>query len=140
MMHDILKFIHLLCLLLGGAASLGNAVLLKRVIASGAPPPPMVADSMKVLGNMGFGAIVMLWATGVPLAVMGGAFAGGGALFQIKLLAATGVLGGVSYITWRRTQAAAGKQPMDLVLIGNLSKLVRWLVVLAIGLAVFTFH
>lgn len=138
-MLEALKTIHLLCLMLGGAASIGNAVLLKRVMAAGAPPPPMVADAMKVLGNMGLGAILVLWVTGVPLAVMTGAFADGGGFFQLKLLAATAVLVIVPYMTWMRTQAAAGRRPMDAALMARLSMAVRWLVVLAIALAVVVF-
>jgi len=139
-MHDILKTIHLLCLVLAGAASLGNAVLLRRVIAAGAPPPPLVADAMKVLGNMGVAAILTLWVTGVPLAIMTGAFAGGGALFQLKLLAALVLLGMISYMTWRRAQAAAGKPPLALAQIKVLAMSARWLLVLVIVLAVFSFH
>lgn len=138
-MFEILKAIHLLCLMLGGAASLGSAVLMRRVMAAGAPPPPMVADAMKVLGNMGFGAILVLWATGVPLAIMTGAFATGGGLFSVKLLVATAVLILVPLMIWLRTEAAAGRRPMNLVLMMRLAMAVRWLVVAAILLAVVIF-
>jgi hypothetical protein len=139
-MLEILKTIHLLCLMLGGAASLGNAVLLKRVMAAGAPPPPMVAEAMKVLANMGLGAILVLWATGVPLAIMTGAFASGGIYFSLKLLAATAVLVIVPLMTWMRMQAAAGRRPLNLALLSRLALVVRWLVVLAIALAVIVFN
>jgi len=138
-MLEVLKAIHLLCLLAGGAASLGNAVLLRRVMAAGAPPPPMVADAMKALANMGLGAILVLWATGIPLAVMVGAFATAGMLFSLKLVAATGVLVLVPLMTWLRLQAAAGKRPMNLALIRRMAAVVRWLTVLAVILAVVVF-
>lgn len=138
-MFEVLKAVHLLCLLAGGAASLGNAVLLKRVIAAGAPPPPMVAEAMQVLARMGLGAIVVLWLTGIPLAVMTGAFATGGLLFSLKLLAATFVLGLVSLMAWLRGQIAAGKRPPNPRLIGRLALIVRWLTVGAVVLAVLVF-
>ena len=67
-MFEVLKSIHLISLLLGGAASIGNAVLLKRVAAAGGPPPAMVADAMAALSKMGLGAIAILWLTGLPRA------------------------------------------------------------------------
>lgn len=138
-MFEALKAVHLLCLLLGGAASLGNAVLLKRVMAAGGPPPPMVADAMQVLAKMGLGAIIVFWATGIPLAVMTGAFATGGPLFSLKLLLAAIVLVLVPLMTWLRLQMAAGKRPPNPALIGRLALIVRWLVVAAIVLAVWVF-
>jgi hypothetical protein len=126
--------------MMAGAAALGNAVLLRRVIAAGAPPPPMVAEAMKVLGNMGLAAIVTLWMTGVPLAILTGAFAGGGALFQLKLLGAAALLGLISYMTLRRAQAAAGKPPLALAQVKVLAMSARWLLVLVVILAVFSFH
>lgn len=138
-MFEALKAVHLLCLLLGGAASLGNAVLLKRVMASGGPPPPMVADAMQVLAKMGLGAILVLWATGIPLAVMTDAFATGGPLFSLKVLLAAIVLVLVPLMTWLRMQMAAGKRPPNPALIGQLALIVRWLVVAAIVLAVWVF-
>lgn len=139
-MLEILKSIHLICLLLGGAASLGNAVLMKRVIAAGAPPPPLVADAMGALGRMGLGAVVVLWLTGVPMAVMTDAFANGGPLFSAKLLIATALLGIVPWMVLMRSQAAAGTRPLNVALMVRLSLIVRWLVVAAVILAVFVFH
>ncbi|MBS0564352.1 MAG: hypothetical protein JSR87_07765 [Proteobacteria bacterium] len=139
-MLEILKSIHLICLLLGGAASLGNAVLMKRVMASGAPPPALVADAMKVQANMGLGAVIVLWLTGLPMAAMTGAFANGGPLFSLKLLAATALLVIVPYMVWMRSQAASGRRPLDVALLARLSLAVRVLVVLVIVLAVLVFH
>lgn len=139
-MFELLKTMHLLCLLLGGAASLGNAVLFRRVQASGGPPPPLVADAMRTLGNMGLAAILTLWATGIPLAIMTGAFAAGGPLFGLKLLAATAVLIIAPVMILIRNQVAAGRRPPNPPLIGRLALAVRWLVVAAIVLAVVVFN
>jgi hypothetical protein len=139
-MFEILKIFHLLCLLLGGAASIGGAVLLKRVKAQGGPPPPMVADAMGVLGRIGIAAIVVLWLTGVPLAIMSGAFAASGPAFNGKLIAATVVLGAVPLMVYLRTQAAKGKRPSNPVLIQGLGSVGRIGIVIAIGLAVIAFN
>ncbi len=139
-MYETLKIIHLLCILLGGAASLGGAVLLKRVMASGAPAPAMVGDAMGVLSRMGVGAIVVLWLTGVPLAILTGAFAGAGGAFHAKLLAATVVLGVVPLMLYLRTQVAQGKRPADPVLMQRLGTVARGALVLAIVLAVLAFN
>lgn len=138
-MFEVLKSVHLISLLLGGGASIGNAVLLKRVMAAGAPPPAMVADAMSALTKMGLGAIILLWLTGVPMAVMTGAFVSGGPLFSIKLLAATLTLGLVAGIAWLRGQVAAGHRAPDPLLMKRLSTAARWLVILAIILAVIVF-
>lgn len=139
-MFELLKAVHLLCLLLGGAASVGNAVLFAQVRASGAPPPPVVAGAMQTLGNLGLVAIVVLWASGVPLAVMTGAFVTGGPLFGLKLLAATAVLILVPAMTLLRRQVAQGKRPPNPLLMGRLAMIVRWLVVAAVVLAAVVFN
>lgn len=135
----VLKSIHLLCLLVAGAASIGNAVLMKRVSASGAPPPPMVADAMGVLARMGLGGIVVLWLTGLPLAWMTNAFAAGWA-FWAKLVAATIVLALVPAMMALRRQAAKARRPPDAVLLGRLALVARLSAVGAIILAVVAFR
>ncbi|MGC1487685.1 MAG: hypothetical protein WA784_07840 [Albidovulum sp.] len=139
-MFEVLKSVHLISLLLGGAASIGNAVLLKRVLAAGAQTPPMVVDAMGALAKMGLGAIVLLWLTGLPLAVMTEAFAAGGMLFGVKLLVATVALALILGITWLRAQVAAGHRPANPALIKRLLAGVLWMVILAIVLAVVVFN
>jgi hypothetical protein len=136
-MFIALKSLHLLCLLVGGAASLGGAVLMRRVMASGAAPPAIVASAMEALGKMGLAAIVVLWLTGVPLAIMTGAFAGGWA-FWAKLAAATVVLVTVPSIIMLRKRMAPGK-PAPAIL-PRLAALVRIATAAAIVLAVVAFN
>lgn len=138
-MFELLKIIHMFCLLAGGAAMLGNAVLMRRVMASGQPPAPLVAKSMETIGKMGLGAIIVFWLTGVPMALMLGSFTTGGWEFWAKLAAAAAVLGLVPYMSWLRAQASAGKRKPDPVLMGRLARLTRVLVGVAIILAVLAF-
>ena len=139
-MIEVLKSVHLLCLLLAGAASIGNGVLLRRVMASGAPADPLVAGAMGGLSKMGLGAILILWLTGVPLAIMTGAFAIGGWAFSAKLGAATILLGLVPAMTYLRGQMVAGRRPHDPKLIYRMLSVVRLLIVAAIVLAVVAFN
>lgn len=110
-MFVTLKIIHMFCLFAGGAASIGNMALIKRVAASGTAPTPMVREVMGVLGKMGFWAIVLLWITGLGMiSITAGTLAVGWA-FYAKLLAATVALGASSFLAWMRKQAAAGGTP-----------------------------
>lgn len=112
-MFITLKIIHLFCLFVGGAGSVGNAVLLKRVGASGEPPAPWLREAMGVLGNMSFWAIVLLWVTGLGMiSITAGTLAVGWA-FYVKLLAATVVLGASGFLKWLRGRAATGGPAPD---------------------------
>jgi len=139
-MIEVLKSIHLISLLLGGAASIGNAVLLKRVAAAGGPPPAMVSDAIAALSKMGLGAIVILWLTGLPLVYLTDAFLSPNWIFAAKLVAATLVLGILPYIGWYRQQIGTGKKPGNAALLRRLSATARISTVLAIILAVFAFN
>jgi hypothetical protein len=138
-MFELLKIIHMFCLLGGGAAMLGNAVLMRLVMRSGQPPAPMVGRAMEILGKLGLGAIIFFWLTGVPMAVMLGSFADGGWAFWAKLVAAAAVLGLVPYMTWLNQRAKSGGPKPDPALMRRLAMLTRVLVGLAIILAVIAF-
>ena len=105
-MMETLKIIHVLCLMGGGAASIGNGLLMRRLLAEGGPPPAMVAATMRTLGKIGLGAIVVLWMTGIAMTAQG--YDGGEGLgwaFYVKLAAATVVLGTVGGISILATRA-----------------------------------
>ena len=112
-MMETLKIIHVLCLMGGGAASIGNGLLMRRLMAEGGPPPAMVAATMRTLGKIGLGAIVVLWMTGVAMTMQGyGGGEGLGWTFYVKLAAATVVLGAVGGISILATRAErAGGMP-----------------------------
>jgi uncharacterized membrane protein len=140
LMLEVLKSVHLLCLLLAGAASLGNGLILSRVIASGTKPEPLLSGVMESLGKVGFVAILVLWLTGAPLAIMTGAFVAAGWAFAAKLVAATVILGLVPVMGVLRIQMAAGRRPQNPKLLRNILAVVRVMTVLAIILAVLAFN
>ena len=105
-MMETLKIIHVLCLMGGGAASIGNGLLMRRLLAEGGPPPAMVAATMRTLGKIGLGAIVVLWMTGVAMMTL--RYGGGAELgwaFYVKMAAATVVLGAIGVISVLATRA-----------------------------------
>lgn len=136
-----LKIVHLLCLLAGGAAGIGNTILLRHAALSGAPPPPVMAGAMAALGRIGMVAIGLLWISGLWMLWAGIGVPSGAAgwAFWFKLLAATVVLGAVSGMAMLRARAEreGGKpdpaklRPLMMASLGG--------VVLAVALAVLAF-
>lgn len=92
-MDHAIKIIHILCLTGGGAAAIGNAVLMRNMLSEGGPPSELAMKSMRTLGLIGLGAIVLLWITGVWMVVMRLSTDGLGWAFYVKVAAATLVLG-----------------------------------------------
>ena len=138
-MYELLKIIHFFCLLAGGAASIGNTVLMLQVERSGGPPPPMVPKAMGIIANMGLGAIILLWITGVLMILTGHNGAAPGALFYIKLLGAATVLGLVIWMTMLRTRAAAAGTPPPMAKMKLLSRIAFAGMSVAIIFAVLAF-
>ena len=124
-MFILLKFIHILCIFVAGGASIGNAVLGKKVKASGAPPTPLVGDSMFVLGRMGLAAVIVLWLTGVPmLLIKYGTFAEG-LTFYIKLIVASTLFVSVAMMNLEVANARKEKRPPNegkMHMLDNLAK------------------
>jgi hypothetical protein len=139
-MFETLKSLHLLALLLGGGASVGGAILMRQVAASGQPPSVVVQKTVAGFGQAGLGAILLLWLTGIPLGLMTGAFATGGMIFSIKLVFATLVLILVVAMTRLRLRAAAAGTPPPALLMARLASAARVSIVLAIVLAVVAFE
>jgi len=138
-MFEILKSLHLLALLLGGGASIGGAILMSQVAASGQPPTPVVQKTVAGFGQAGLLAILLLWLTGIPLGLMTGAFATGGMLFSVKLVFATLVLILVLVMTRLRLRAASNGTPPPGPLMTTLASATRYSTILAIILAVIVF-
>lgn len=106
-----LKIVHFFCLFGGGAAMMGNGILMRKVMAAGGPPDPMVADTMKRLGMIGLASIVLLWITGISMLLMGSATPNWP--FYIKLISAAVVLVAVVMISMTASKAERAGQPPD---------------------------
>ena len=135
-----LKIIHMLGLFAGGAAAIGNGLLLKKVIASGGPPPPMVAQTMGIIGKIGFAAIILLWLSGIGMLVLSYDTMAMGWTFWVKLVGATAVLVPVSMMTAIAVNAEKSGTPPDLARMKALSSIARGGVAIAIIFGVVAFN
>jgi len=136
----ILKIIHMFALFAGGAAGIGNGLLMKHVLATQGPPPPMVATTMKTIGRIGFAAIVLLWLSGVGLTYMLYDLGGLGWAYWVKLAGAALVLVAVGAMQVIAIGAARAGRPPDLRRLKSLSHGAQIGVGLAIVFAVLAFN
>ena len=140
-MFTLLKIIHLLALLLGGAGSVTPAIaarVLKRTGHEG-PPPPALALTLRVIGIGALIAILLLWSTGLAMHSMQYAGADLGTWFIIKLVAATLIL---IISVWLNLMAARAARTGAAPSAGRVRRLglaARGLLILAIIAAVLTF-
>jgi len=135
-----LKIIHLMCLAGGGAATIGNAVLMRCTMAGGGPPPPVVVRAMGILGKVGLASIVLIWITGIALTMRG--YGGGEGLgweFYVKLAGATLVLGAVAVMSILGARAERAGALADPARMKPLSMLVLAGTIVAVVFAVITF-
>lgn len=133
-----LKVIHFFCLFGGGAAMMGNGILMRKVMASGGPPDPMVADTMKRLGMIGLASIVLLWITGIIMMLTGNATPEWP--FYVKLIAAAVVLVAVVTISMTAAKAERTGQPPDFSKMKKLSLYSSTGAALAVVCAVLAFN
>ena len=139
-MFLLLKMIHFFCLLAGGAASIGNMVLLLQIERNPGPPPPMVPKAMGIIANMGLGALVLLWLTGILMVLLGPGAAGLGWAFHMKRLGAAAAMGLVLYMTMLRRRADASGKPPNLARMKALGRATFAAVSVAIIFAVLSFN
>lgn len=135
-----LKIIHMFSLFAGGAASIGNGLLLKKVIASGGPPPPMVAQTMSVIGKIGFGAVILLWLSGLGMTLGRHDIAALDWTFWVKMVGATAVLVPVTMMTAIALKAEKTGTRPDLKRMKTLGSIGRGGVAIAIIFGVLAFN
>ena len=113
----LLKFFHYLSLFLAGGLGVANSMLFKNHQKANIPPSPPVQKTMMTLARLGLAAIVILWATGLPLTYkVYGSFDLGWA-FHLKLLGATVLLSAVAFLNLHLTiQARSGNPPNPMVM------------------------
>lgn len=136
----VLKIIHMFSLFAGGAAGIGNGLLLKKVIESKAPPPPMVAQTMGIIGKIGFAAILLLWISGLGMMFLSYEVTALDWTYWVKLVGATLVLVPVSMMTAIAIRAERSGTPPDLKRMKSLSSVARIGLVIAIIFGVLAFN
>ena len=134
-----LKFIHFLAIFIGGGIGIGGAIMQSAHIKAGEPPRPHVAKAMRLLGLLGLGAIVLLWATGFVLAMQIYGGVGINTAFHIKLAGATIMLAASAFSNFHVFQQAKKAQPPHAKLIKTMTSISRIGLVLALGGAAAAF-
>lgn len=134
-----LKLIHMVALFMAGGSVIGNGLLLRQVMANPGPPPPMVRSVMKVLGLTGLAAIVLLWLTGLGMALGVHGSLGLGGWFYAKLAGATVALLTVVLLARISVRAEKSGTPPDLQAMKRLAMAGRAGFALALIGAVVTF-
>ena len=132
-----LKIVHFFCLFGGGAAMMGNGILMRKVMAASGPPDPLIADTMKRLGMIGLASIVLLWGTGIAMLLLGGVTPGWP--FYVKLLAAAAVLAAVIMLSSTAAKAERSNQAPDFARMKMLSLVSSLGAALAVVFAVVAF-
>ena len=137
-MFEAMKIIHILALMAGGAATIGNGLLMAQVARSGALAPKMVARVMRIFGMIGLVAILTLWASGAVMAPLAGH--GMGAEYAIKLIGATVVLVMVASMSFLAARAGKSGVPPNQKTMKRLASVSRLGLLVAIVFAVLAFN
>ena len=139
-MFITLKLLHMLALLLGGAATLGPIVLQRSLALSGqTTPAPSTPLALRAFGITGLLAILILWITGLMMLSQGYDGASFGIWFAVKMLAATAILLAAITLNFLAARAARNGTPPNPAVFKPLTMLIRWALPIAIIGAVLTF-
>lgn len=140
-MFAILKILHFLALLLGGAGTIAPGILRRALVRSGhdGPPPAYIGAALRIFGILGLVAIVLLWITGGAMMSIAHSWGDMTAWFWVKLLAATVILAISAFLNLRAARAARGGAPASPALVKTGLSIVRAALLIAIICAVLAF-
>jgi len=111
----VLKTVHLLALVFGAAASLGNIYLLLARGPADLPAPALVGALRKWYRLTALGAIVTLWATGLVMTPMKHGWRVEGFAFNAKVALAGLLLAIIFYLNWMSARWARRGGPPSYV-------------------------
>lgn len=137
-MFETMKIIHMLSLFGGGAAGIGNAVLMAKVMRAEGPPPAYVRETMKNLGMTGLASIVLLWVTGIVMSAQ--LQIAPNWEYWVKLIGAALVLGIVSTMSILAARAEKAGTPPPLPTIKKLSRIAQGGALVAVVFGVLAFN
>ena len=135
----ICKFLHLISLFIAGGGGIGNAVIQSIYKKEGKIPEPHLAKSFRVLAFISLIAVVVMWVTGIILAIL---IYGGfnfGWSFHVKLLGATLILLTSLLINVHLKRCSQNQTPPNQTLMKYSASLARLGLILAIAGAIWTF-
>jgi len=135
----VCKFLHLISLFIAGGGGIGNAVIQSIYKKEGKIPEPHLAKSFRVLAFISLIAVVVMWVTGIILAIL---IYGGfnlGWSFHVKLLGATLILLTSLLINVHLKKCSQNQIPPNQKLMKYSASLARLGLILAIAGAIWTF-
>ena len=135
----ICKFLHLISLFIAGGGGIGNAVIQSIYKKEGKIPEPHLAKSFRVLAFISLIAVMVMWVTGIILAIL---IYGGfnlGWSFHVKLLGATLILLTSLLINVHLKKCSQNQIPPNQTLMKYSASLARLGLILAIAGAIWTF-
>ena len=140
-MFVLMKILHMLALLGGGAASIAPGLLLRALSKTGhsGAPPAHAVMTFRILGIIGLFSILLLWISGIYMLSGGYDGADMSIWFALKLVAAATILGISAFLNLAAARAARGGTPLDPGLVRSMQSVVRGALLIAVILGVFVF-
>ena len=135
----ILKLLHYLAIFVAGGLGVANGVLGSTHKKANAKPAAPVQRSMMTLARLGLAAIILLWITGIMLALKLYGGLGIGWAFHMKLAGATALFGAIAYLNIILVKSAkmqASPHPATIKFIQAVSR--GSLLVVLLGIAITT--
>ena len=135
----ICKFLHLISLFIAGGGGIGNAVIQSIYKKEGKIPEPHLAKSFRVLAFISLIAVIVMWITGIILAILIYGNFNLGWSFHVKLLGATLILLTSLLINVHLKKSSQNQTPPNQTLMKYSASLARLGLILAIAGAIWTF-
>ena len=135
----ICKFLHLISLFIAGGGGIGNAVIQSIYKKEGKIPEPHLAKSFRVLAFISLIAVIVMWVTGIILAILIYGSFNLGWSFHVKLLGATLILLTSLLINVHLKKCSQNQIPPNQTLMKYSASLARLGLILAIAGAIWTF-
>jgi uncharacterized membrane protein len=135
----ICKFLHLISLFIAGGGGIGNAVIQSIYKKEGKIPEPHLAKSFRVLAFISLIAVIVMWVTGIILAIL---IYGGfnlGWPFHVKLFGATLILLTSLLVNVHLKKCSQNQIPPNQTLMKYSASIARLGLILAIAGAIWTF-
>ena len=137
-MFETLKILHLLALMFGAAAGLGNFYIIKASGPDDMPPSALTMRLRNILRFTGLAAIITIWASGIWLMLIECGWWVDSRFFDIKILFATIVLVIVLALNVIASRMAKGAKPPSYL--PTLSTAGTASLIITMMLAVLTFN
>jgi len=103
-----LKILHFIGLMMGGGAGFGSMIVMGAIRRADDAGKATLMPLRPKLANIGLAGVVLLWLTGIAMALMGAAASQLGLWFWLKMVAAGAILAVAVYGLIVRRRMAAG--------------------------------